>query len=548
MVLVAGANSLYPLVVRWAVAGLGENGSGLVLMMPLAVAGLAISKSLALYGQTLLTNALSLRISTQLQNAMFGHLLAADFGQISRAPTGAWVSRFVNDVTLVRTALARALTNLVRDALTIAGAVAVMLWMDWMLALLVFALYPLVAWPVIALGRSVRRLSTRLQEQFGRLTALLTQNLAGIRLIKTYQLEAREQSSAAAAFEQNRALAFKVAAKKAQVDPLLEIAGGLAFAAILVLAGWRGHVHGAPVANLVGFIAALAVMAPAARALGTLNALWQEGAAALVRIFALLDERPGIREKPGAKPLSIKGGAVRFENVSLCYEPGVPVLDDLGFTARPGQTLALVGPSGAGKTSVLNLIPRLFDPSGGAIFIDDTPIADVTLASLRSAIALVSQEAVLFDGTLYENIAFGRPDASEEAVIAAAKDACAHDFIIKQPQGYQTRAGEQGLRLSGGQRQRIALARALLKDAPILLLDEATSALDGPAQAQVHQALERLRQGRTTIMIAHQLASVRQADAILVLDQGRVAEQGTHEQLLARSALYARLAKEHFAD
>ena len=546
MALVAGANSLYPLAVRWAVAHMGETGTRLTVLAPLAVIALTAFKAVTLYGQTLTTGAIALRIAANLQNALFGHVLAADYGQISRVPAGQWVSRFTNDIGLVRLAVIRALTNLVRDVLTIAGAIAVMLWMDWRLALLVFAFYPLAAWPVARIGKAVRALSSQAQAQLGRLTALLTESLSGMRMIKAYQLEDIEKARAAREFDQSRALALALVAKKARIDPLLELTGGIAFAAILVLASWRASGHGAPAANLVGFITALAVMAPAVRALGTLNAVWQEGAAALARLFAVLDEAPHIRDKPGARALQVSKGEVRFDQVSLSYGGGPKVLDGISFTARPGRTLALVGPSGAGKTSVLNLIARLYDPDSGTICIDGTAITDVTLSSLRAALALVSQDAVLFDATIAQNIAFGRPGASEEEIVNAARAAAADDFIRAQPQGYQTLVGEHGQRLSGGQKQRIALARALLKDAPILLLDEATSALDAPSEAAVQQALDRVRKGRTTIMIAHRFASVRKADSILVLDHGRVAESGTHESLMQKGGLYARLAEEQF--
>lgn len=544
MVMVAVAKSAYPVVVNWA-SKLLENGApNAMRLVPFGLIGVAVISALSLYGQILVTNAVSLKITAQLQNAMFGHLLGADFGQISKVPAGQWVSRLTNDVNLVREALTRALTNLVRDVLIVLGAVGVMLWLDWLLALLIFVLYPLVAMQVTRIGRTVRTLSTEAQTQLGRLTALLTESLSSTRMIKTYQLENHEKTRAALGFEQRRALNSKLIAKKAQIDPLLEIAGGIAFAAILAFAAWRASMGATPTITLLSFITALAVMAPAVQALGSLNAVWQEGRAALERIFTLLDENPRITEDPDAKDINIQTGAVRFDAVSLAYADGKSVLDRVSFEVKPGETLALVGPSGAGKTSILNLMPRLFDPDGGQISIDGIPIAKMTLSALRSAMALVSQDAVLFDGSIRENIAFGRFGANDVDIICAAKSAAAHGFILEQKDGYDTQVGERGLRLSGGQQQRIALARALLKDAPILLLDEATSALDAQAEAKVQNALTTIRRGRTTIMVAHRLASVRAADTILVLDGGRVVETGTHNTLISAGGLYARLAKE----
>ncbi|MDQ7019783.1 MAG: ABC transporter ATP-binding protein [Robiginitomaculum sp.] len=546
MVLVAAANSLYPVVVRWAVTLLEARDPRMLGLVPAGIIALSLFKAISLYGQTLITNAVSLRITAALQNTMFGHLLGADYGQISAAPAGQWVSRLTNDINLVREALSRALTNLVRDALTVMGAIAFMIWVDWLLALLVFTLYPLAAFPVTRIGKAVRALSAQAQAQLGRLTALLTESLSGVRMIKVNQLEAHEQARAARSFEERRRLSLKLISKKAQVDPMLEVAGGIAFAAVLAFAGWRASGHGSPIANLIGFISALAVMAPSLRAIGTLSAVWQEGAAALDRIFALLDTPPKITEGKDAKDLAVRRGDVSFEDVSLSYGEGQTVLHGINFTVQTGQTLALVGPSGAGKTSVLNLIPRLYDPDSGQIRIDDTPIDQVTLSSLRRAMALVSQDAVLFDGTIRENIAFGRLEASQDEIEKAARQAAAHEFILEQPEGYDTPVGERGHRLSGGQRQRIALARALLKDAPILLLDEATSALDAETQAQVQKALESLSAGRTTIMIAHRLSSVMRADHILVLEDGRVVEEGNHKDLMKAGGLYARLAKDQF--
>jgi subfamily B ATP-binding cassette protein MsbA len=365
--------------------------------------------------------------------------------------------------------------------------------------------------------------------------------------VKTYRLEAYEEERSRSAFLKRFQLALKLAASKARVDPILEVVGGIAFAGVLGFAGWRISQGQASVADFIGFIAAIGIMAPAVRALGTLNSVVQEGLAVLDRVFTVIDTPDTVTEAADAKPLKLSGGAVEFDKVSFSYGEDAPALHGISMKAEPGQTIAFVGPSGSGKTTILNLIPRLYDPTEGRVLIDGQDIRSAKITSVRQAIALVSQDVTLFDDTVRANIAFGRLGASDEEVVAAAKAADAHDFITALPGGYDAPVGPRGGQLSGGQRQRIAIARAILKDAPILLLDEATSALDAEAEARVQEALSRLTEGRTSFVIAHRLATVRNADWIYVLDQGRIAEQGRHDDLVAKDGLYARLSKLQFA-
>ncbi len=519
-----------------------------IWLMPVLLVLVATARGAAIYMQNVLLNTTVLRVITDLQKAMHSHLLASDLARMGRDATGQLVSRFTNDVNAIRNGLANSISTTARDAVQLVGLVAIMFWLDWVLSLVVLVVYPIAAIPIMRIGQRMRQVSKRTQMQMGNITALLTESLAGARMVKTYGLEAYEAERAGEAFERNRRLRVKAIRTKAALDPLLEVLGGIAVAGVIMIALWRISTGEGSLANLAGFIAALLMAAQSIRAVGNFNAVLQEALAAIQRIFDLMDEKPSIVDTPHAKPLNLQGGRVEFEGVGFAYEDGTRALKSFTLDVPPGSLIALVGRSGAGKSTVFNMIPRLFDVTEGSVRIDGQDVRDVTLASLRSAIAMVSQDVVLFDDTVRANIAFGRMGASDEEIIEAAKAAAAHDFIANLPAGYDTIVGDRGFKLSGGERQRISLARAILKDAPILLLDEATSALDAESERLVQAALERLEEGRTTIAIAHRLATVRKADRICVMEAGEVVEEGTHEALLAKGGIYAKLAKLQFRD
>ncbi|AWN44226.1 ABC transporter ATP-binding protein [Methylobacterium durans] len=546
--LVGAATGLYPMLIKSAFDAFDNKDIGALAYGPLIVIAVTSVRGFALFGQTVLTNRVVTRVEADMQAALYGHLIESDLAQLARESPAAFTQRFTTDFAFIKEALTRISTVLLRDVAMLIGLVAALIWMDPLLTLIAAVTVPFVAGPIGRIGKKLRRVSTTTQEQMGATASLISESLAGARVAKTYALEGYLKGRAAEALENVRRLKMKTANARGRLDPLLEVGGGVAVAAVLMLVGQRVMSGERTVGDFTGYTAALLLAAQPARALGTLNAILQEAAAALQRYFALMDEAPRIREAPGATPLAAGPGEIRFEAVRFRYREDVPALEGIDLTVPAGRTTALVGRSGSGKSSLLNLVPRLYDVTGGRVTIDGQDVRAVTIPSLRAAVAVVSQEVVLFDDTIAANIGFGRPGATEAEIEAAARAAAAHDFIVRLPEGYGFRVGPAGGRLSGGERQRISLARAFLKDAPILLLDEATSALDSESERLVQGALERLMRGRTTLVIAHRLSTVREADQIVVMEAGRVVETGTHAALMAGAGTYARLHRLQLSD
>lgn len=507
------------------------------------IGGAAVLRSLSLYAMTLLNNTGVQRAIVDIQSAQFDALTLGDFSRLAGDRSGGFVSRFINDVNAIRDAGLRLANNLTKGVLTITAVFVTMLWMDWKLTLILVLLYPIAFGPVIALGNRVRKRARTAQKQVGEVTSLLSESFQSARVVKAYGLEDYQKARAGKSFAERARLFLRVLTDRAAVDPILEITGGIALVGILALTAWRISSGDTSLGDFVGIIGAIAVASPELRALGTLNAVAQEGAAAADRVYEILDAAPVIDDAPGAAILSDTKGALEFEAVHFTYPDGTSALKGLSFTARPGETIALVGPSGAGKSTIFNLLLRLYDAQSGEVKIDAQSVRAVKGDSLRRAMALVAQDAALFDDTIGGNIRLGRLEASEAEIIAAAKAANAHEFILDMPGGYDAPAGEMGRNLSGGQRQRVALARAILRDAPILLLDEATSALDAQSEAKVQAALAAFSEGRTTLVIAHRLSTVRAASRIIVIEDGRAVEEGSHDALIARDGAYKRLAE-----
>jgi subfamily B ATP-binding cassette protein MsbA len=499
-------------------------------------------KAAAQYFQNVQVQQIVLMVIRELQGRMFAHLAHADLARLEREAPAQLAARFTTDATIIRDSLTRAV-NGIADAVTVTGLVASMLYLDWLLSLIAAVLYPLAAVPIQNIGRRIRRAFGGMQERMGETAAMLNESFAQARVVRAYRLEGAETDRANHAFAQLYRALMRMAKGRARVDPVLEVLGGAAVAAVIGFAGWRAAISSQTIGNFTGFIAALLIASRPLRALGSLNAALQEGLAGLARVFSVVDERPRIVDAPDAVALPPGRGHVMFEDVHFVYPDGRAALAGLSFAAEPGRMVALVGPSGAGKSTALALIPRLHEVTAGSVRIDGSDVRHVTLSSLRDAIAYVGQDALLFDDTVEANIRMGRPGVSHAEVTAAAEAAAAAGFIAGLPEGYATRVGHSGTRLSGGQRQRIALARALLRNPRILLLDEATSALDTESESAIQIALTRLREGRTTIVIAHRLSTVRDADLVVVMDKGRAVERGNHDTLLSQGGIYARLVR-----
>jgi subfamily B ATP-binding cassette protein MsbA len=525
---------------------IARDGSLLWLLGGAALA-LALIKGAADYLETVSMMRVGQRVITDVQTALYARLIHADLAYFNAHPSGVLLSRFINDVWALRSAAANVLAGIGKDALTLIFLVGVMFYQDWVLALLAFVAFPLAIRPIVAIGRRMRRVTVNTQVEMGQVTSLLSQTFQGVRHVKAYGMEGYEERRAATLFERVYALIDRANRTRSRAAPMMEVLGGAAIAIVILYGGHQVIAGSRTPGAFFSFITALLLAYQPVKSLAVLNASLQEGLAAAQRIFDVLDIEPLIRDQPDARPLRIAGGEVRFSHVRFGYQPGTVALDDITFTVPAGSTVALVGPSGAGKSTVLNLIPRFYDTDSGSIAIDGQDIATVTLASLRGVIGLVSQEVSLFDDTVRANIAYGRFGASRADIEQAAAAAAADRFIRELPQGYDTLVGEHGIRLSGGQRQRLAIARAMLKDAPILLLDEATSALDSESERQVQAALRTLMRGRTTVVIAHRLSTIIGADLICVMDGGRIVETGRHAELLARIGLYRRLYETQFA-
>jgi subfamily B ATP-binding cassette protein MsbA len=504
------------------------------------------------YGEGVFTNSIGQGIVADTQRDMFGNLMASDLSRLNAVHSGQFVSNFLYDTTMLRESVTRGVTGLGREFLTLIFLAGVMIYQNWRLALLSVTVLPIIGWAARQLGKRMRKASHQSMQETGDLSSTLTEMLDGRRIVKAYGLEAQAVERAKTGIDRRLKYLIKGVKARALSVPLADFLGGIAIAGVVAYAGYEGMQGRLELNEFVSFLAAMLLVQMPVRSLSQLWSVTTEGMAAATRVFSIIDAKPDIVDAPSAQPLQIApsplGGRVRYRDVHFAYQRGAPALDGVTIDIPAGQKIALVGPSGSGKSTLFNLLMRFYDVEAGSIDIDGQDISTVSLESLRWSLALVTQDAFLFDETIESNIRHGRPDASEEDIIEATQAAAAHEFISQLQDGYQTKVGEGGLRLSGGQRQRIAIARAMLRNAPILLLDEATSALDTENERQVQSALRHLMKGKTTIVIAHRLSTVLDADRIYVLNLGKIVEQGKHADLIDKGGLYTRLYQHDFKE
>jgi subfamily B ATP-binding cassette protein MsbA len=502
----------------------------------------------AAYGSSIILNRIGQGVVTDIQRDSLSHLIDADLAFFHEHPAGELISRLTNDVEEMRYAIVESMTNSGTNALRLVGLIGVMFWMDWRLSVFSVIVFPLAGIWVGRRGKRMRRVSNSTQVERGQFAHLLNQTFQNVRHIKAYGMEGYEKQRVGDTIQRLFMLSHKSFRISAISEPVNELLGAIPVCGLIIYGGHEVIAGRTTTGALMAFIFAFLSAYEPIKRLAKTSAVMQRGLSAADRLFKVLDDAPAIRDRPDAATLTIVSPTIRLDNVRFSYRTGKPALEGVTIDVPAGKTVALVGPSGAGKSTVLSLIPRFYDADdalveggGGAVLIDGQDVRTVTAKSLRGQMALVSQEVALFDDSILSNIAYGKPGATEAEIVAAAEGAAAAEFIRNLPEGYATRVGENGVKLSGGQRQRIAIARALLRGAPILLLDEATSSLDAESERIVQEALSVLGQGRTVLVIAHRLSTVVNADLIYVMDKGRVVESGTHGELMRNGGLYSRL-------
>ena len=550
-VVVAGTTSALPWFIQQAIDKVfGDQNTTMLLLIPIGVVAISVTRGAATYGSNVIMGFVGQRTTSNLQRDLFAHLVRGDLARVTQQHSGEYISLFMNDATRLRDTVNTTIINIVRHLLTVVALTIFMYVMNVQMALIyTMIVIPLGVVFMRRLGRVTRKASRQGLEEIGGLSTLISETLGGLRIVKAYGQEADQITRAGSTIDTLLSYTMRSVRARAAASPAIEMLAGIAIGIIIFYGGYQSTQGNLTAGEFMGFISALLMAYQPLRAVANLQTVLQEGVSAGERIFTVLDATDEIIDAADAPSLDIKHGAISFENVTFGYAGReTPALDAISLEVPAGQTVALVGASGSGKSTLLNLTLRFFDIDTGRITIDDQNIRDVSLDSLRAATALVTQEPFLFDDTIAKNIAFGNVDASQADIERAARSAAAHEFICALPQGYDTPVGEGGIRLSGGQKQRLAIARAILKDAPILLLDEATSALDTVSEAQVQKALEKLLEGRTALIIAHRLSTVMHADRIYVLEQGRLRETGTHNDLLAADGLYAELYRTQFQE
>ena len=544
LILVAATASVYPYLIQQVFDGLLDNKNSDWLILPFIIAVVAIIRGIAIFFQIRQVSKISLSISVDIQKKLSKHLIHSDLITLNKLSSGNHVSRIINDVTLIRDGFERSINNLIRDTLTIIALMSYLIWLDWLLSILVFIIYPIALKPIFKIGKKQNIIATFLQEQMETVTSTLTEMLQGIRMVKSYNLEKIEIKRSENVLNELFKRMYSLVIGRAKILPILEILGGVAAACVIGLASYRVTIGELTPGSVVGYVTALLMIAQPARALGTFNTVFQEALSALDRIYIQLSVVPKINNLdsfPKLKLVKNKPPNIVFKNVNFSYNQKSKVLDNINFSIKGGTSVALVGQSGAGKSSIINLISRFYDPSSGHILINDEEISKVDIVSLRSNIALVSQDTIIYNQSFMDNIRIGKLEATEREIVKAAEGAEIHDFISASPLGYNTVLAENGNNLSGGQKQRISIARAILKDAPILLLDEATSSLDSETENQITKTLSNISKNKTSITITHTLSNIVNVDQIILFSKGKVLSVGNHGELMKKSKTYKNL-------
>ena len=524
-----------------------DKDSSMLIIIPLAIIGTLLIKSVSTYIQVFLLNSVAQNVIADTQIKLFKKIINADLAWLHKIHSAKIISNFLYDVTLLQDSVSSSLANGVKDFLTLICLVGVMYYQDWVLATIAIIAFPLVGLLSRQLGKRIKKASTETQEETGIMASILSENLDGTRIVKAYQQEDREIKKLSDSVYRRMNKILKAINTRGATSPFAEFLAGFGIAGTLYYAGLRGLQGELPLNEFVSFLGAMMLAFQPLRRLAAVNTTLQEGFAAAIRVFDLLDQKSLINEEVNAQELSNPNSDILFDNVTLSYDGQKnSALKNISLEIPNGKITALVGPSGSGKSSILNLIPRFYDPKSGAILIGNQNIRHLTMQSLRSKIALVNQEPILFDMSIKDNILYGNPNASDQEIEGASKSSASDEFITKLPDGYNTIVGEDGYSLSGGQKQRISLARAFLKDAPILLLDEATSSLDTESEHLVQEAINTLMKNRTTLIIAHRLSTIINSDNIIVIDNGEVVESGTHSELIKNDGMYKKLYEREF--